>query len=402
MSKTNIGLVQFAHKALNEKWFYVYGTYGQTITQSILDTVFGRWTIYTPEYRQRTINGRPDVPGTAVGNRGADCSGLIKAYLWWANDNSNPQYSRNEDKSADGFFNSASVKGYMETMPDTPGILVHFRGHIGIYIGNGDVIESKGASWGVVKTKLSEGAWRNWSKCPFIDYVEEQSVKDKYKVNIQLSGHMTANDAVNRVNARTTVQPGEYFVFREVGNAINVSRSANAPGSWIDSRLNTASPQRLPNVVGDKYFLHVAVGGFRTANDALNRNRRVHTVYPGEYHIFRKVGNAYNITRTKGIAGSWIDDRANIGTASNIPVRPNNPYTEPTATLFQGAGISGNPVRWLQFELNWRYGNEIAIDGDHGPITQKWLNYFQRRIPELVNDGRCGPLTRNQLKTTKK
>ena len=33
---TNIGLVEHAKKALNEKWEYVRGTYGQVLTESIL------------------------------------------------------------------------------------------------------------------------------------------------------------------------------------------------------------------------------------------------------------------------------------------------------------------------------------------------------------------------------
>ena len=37
------------------------------------------------------------------------------------------------------------------------GLAVCMEGHIGVYIGNGEVIEAKGNHDGVVKTKLSEG-----------------------------------------------------------------------------------------------------------------------------------------------------------------------------------------------------------------------------------------------------
>ena len=56
-------------------------------------------------------------------------------------------------------------------------------GHIGIYIGNNEVIEctistkyakqSHGLG-GVCKTKLSNRKWTHWLECPFIDYVEEK------------------------------------------------------------------------------------------------------------------------------------------------------------------------------------------------------------------------------------
>jgi len=34
--------------------------------------------------------------------------------------------------------------------------------HIGIYLGNGKVIEARGADYGVVERNLSEGTWTNW------------------------------------------------------------------------------------------------------------------------------------------------------------------------------------------------------------------------------------------------
>jgi len=34
--------------------------------------------------------------------------------------------------------------------------------HVGIYLGNGKVIEAKGADYGVVETDLSKGTLTNW------------------------------------------------------------------------------------------------------------------------------------------------------------------------------------------------------------------------------------------------
>ena len=44
-------------------------------------------------------------------------------------------------------------------------------GHIGIYIGNGEVIEAKSNHDGVVKTQLREGSWTYWMQLPGITYL---------------------------------------------------------------------------------------------------------------------------------------------------------------------------------------------------------------------------------------
>ena len=44
--------------------------------------------------------------------------------------------------------------------------------HVGIYIGNGYVIQVMGIKYGVVKTKLEGSTFTNWFKTPGIEYPE--------------------------------------------------------------------------------------------------------------------------------------------------------------------------------------------------------------------------------------
>ena len=55
--------------------------------------------------------------------------------------------------------------------PDTPGLAVWKSGHIGVYIGNGEVIEAMGTKYGVVKTKLAGRGWSAWLQIPYISYI---------------------------------------------------------------------------------------------------------------------------------------------------------------------------------------------------------------------------------------
>ncbi len=168
---TNLGLVQHVKRALDEKWQYVYGTIGQVLTASIISQ---KQLQYPDE-----INQHLSLIRTFIGKRTVDCVNLIKSYLWWDNNKQDVVYDARYDKyegvwmSADGAFEVAKEKGPIDTMPDIPGICVRYPGHMGIYIGNGEVIEARGTKYGVIKTKLKERPWTHWLKYPGIEYMDE-------------------------------------------------------------------------------------------------------------------------------------------------------------------------------------------------------------------------------------
>ena len=169
---TNIGLVEFVKKALSEKWGYVWGTFGQTLTPTILEQKRKQY----PSNIEKHLNF---IKENWLGRRTADCVNLIKAYLWWKEDKNNPVYSIEHDKvdgvwmNADGAFYKATEKGSIDTIPELPGIIVYYKGHVGIYVGNDEVIEARGTNYGVVKTKLKDRPWTHWFKYPGIKYIDE-------------------------------------------------------------------------------------------------------------------------------------------------------------------------------------------------------------------------------------
>lgn len=158
MAKTNLGLVEYAKAQLGLP--YWYGTYGLTATKKLYDS---KKKQYPKQYQW-------DCPANQLGKRVHDCVGLIKGYLWSDTPTSTPKYNANQDVSANGMLNVCKEKGPIDTIPDIPGILVFLPGHVGVYIGNGYVIEAKGHAYGVVKTRLAGRGWKNWGKCPWIDY----------------------------------------------------------------------------------------------------------------------------------------------------------------------------------------------------------------------------------------
>lgn len=177
---TNIGLVNHVKKALDERWEYVYGTIGQVFTEIILAQKAAQY----PEQIYKYYS----LVKSFIGKRTVDCVCLIKSYLWWDSQSNDVVYDVKYDKyqgtwmSADGAFSKATEKGPIKNMPDIPGICVRYPGHIGVYIGNGEVIEARGTKYGVVKTKLKARPWTHWLKYPGIVYVDEV---EHYKNTIQ-------------------------------------------------------------------------------------------------------------------------------------------------------------------------------------------------------------------------
>ena len=105
-----------------------------------------------------------------LGSRVHDCVGLIKGYLWSDGAEDTPCYNAQQDVSANGMLKKCGQRGRINTLPEIPGVLVFMPGHVGIYCGNGKVIEARGFHYGVVETDIDSRPWENWGKCPWIKY----------------------------------------------------------------------------------------------------------------------------------------------------------------------------------------------------------------------------------------
>lgn len=159
MEKTNIGLVEYAKAQLGKE--YWYGTYGSAASESLHKAKKKQYPkYYTWKYQSKW-----------AGMKVHDCVGLIKGYLWSQSPtDTKPKYNKNQDVSANGMKSKCKVKGKISTMPDVAGVLVFFDGHVGVYEGNGYVIEARGHAYGVVRTKLNSRPWKEWGYCPWISY----------------------------------------------------------------------------------------------------------------------------------------------------------------------------------------------------------------------------------------
>ena len=162
--KTGQGLVEYALAQLGRP--YWWGCFGQRADGAL----YAQKKKQYPGYYTAA-----DFP-SQYGQKVHDCVGLIKGYLWCDSADGEPKYCGAQDVAVEGLYRKCNRKGGITTMPDTPGVCVFMAnmGHVGVYIGGGEVVEAMGHAYGVVKTKVAGRGWAYWGMPEWIDYGAEK------------------------------------------------------------------------------------------------------------------------------------------------------------------------------------------------------------------------------------
>lgn len=170
---TNKDFVKFCLTAKDKPVKYMWGTYGQKITDKLIASKTIQYPDHYPQSYQDELHAAISGGGIAC-----DCTGLIKWFLWTGGDiEKAPKYDGATDNSASGWYKSAKIKGEIGTIPlDRKGLILWKSGHCGVYIGDGNVIECTKGQFGngVVQTRLLDRQWTHWCECKYIDYTIEK------------------------------------------------------------------------------------------------------------------------------------------------------------------------------------------------------------------------------------
>ena len=226
VEKTNSGLVLYAKAQLGLP--YWYGTFGNTATEALYNMKKKDY----PKYYN--WSGTPyDNFASQYGKRVHDCVGLIKGYLWSDTPTSAPEYNSAQDVSANTMLSRCKENGNISSMPDIPGVLVFMDGHVGVYIGNGEVIEARGHEYGVVKTQLKSRPWKWWGKCPYITYSNESA-----SMGTDTEAE-SANKTIKIDCKRITLKPGNWNIRKlpsadsSVVTVVKGANEINVATGWV-------------------------------------------------------------------------------------------------------------------------------------------------------------------------
>ena len=164
-------LIAKFRQALEEKWGYICGTAGE------------KWTAEKQKELEKTTDanwaqGR-QYGSKWIGHRVADCSGL---FSWAFRQLGGSIYHGSDTMYRKFCVNKGELNKGKRTDRGTlkPGTAVFVwngssYSHVGLYAGNGIVIEAMSTLKGVTTTKVTAGKWTHWGEVTGVDYAGDNA-----------------------------------------------------------------------------------------------------------------------------------------------------------------------------------------------------------------------------------
>lgn len=201
-TKTASGLVSFVKTKIGVP--YVYGAKGEKLTLEKYNTLrkmYGSMVWASDKNK--------------IGKICVDCSGLIS----W--------YTGKVINSATFKSTATKVLTIDKISQAVPGCAVWRSGHIGVYVGNGYIIEARGSAYGVVKTKVSE---RNFTHILWLKDIDYSAAKKTATTSTATSGKYTIKLHKGRFNVRKSATTNSAIV--QVINGESTHTATKLSGGW--------------------------------------------------------------------------------------------------------------------------------------------------------------------------
>ena len=155
----NVEFVERVKQLTLEDTAFAFGTYGEVVDEKLIRDVYKNSL-----HRYRHVQDFYKL-FDCIGKIAYECTAVITEPLGIVGFYGDPS-------PKDLYFNYSTEKYLIEDMPETIGLGVYFYEHVGVYIGNGRVIESTyaGENFGIAVTKLSEKPWTAAFKIKGVEY----------------------------------------------------------------------------------------------------------------------------------------------------------------------------------------------------------------------------------------
>lgn len=142
---------------------------------------------------------------------------------------------------------------------------------------------------------------------------------DTVKLSSSTNIFMSADAAASDTNAVARYSAGDYYIYRTLGDFVNITRHPGVPGGWLRANklsdtgseatilsTSTSSSATSLRFGEDRVKLSSSVSIHMNAFDALSGTNSRGTFAAGEYYIFREFNGAVNISTRQGIPGGWV------------------------------------------------------------------------------------------------
>ncbi len=198
MSKfTSAGLVSFAKSKLGTA--YVYGMKGAKLTEA-------KYNALKKQYGDLVW----DSDRAKIGKICTDCSGLISWYTGTVRNSTSYKTT------------ATKILPISQIAKAVPGCAVWRKGHIGVYIGNGEIIEARGSAYGVVKTKVSARDFTHFLWLRDIDYAAKGDAQKQPVAEAKFSYFPACNySGVSIVDGLKSIGAESSYAYRKKIAAAN-------------------------------------------------------------------------------------------------------------------------------------------------------------------------------------
>ncbi len=210
-SKTGVGLSEHVLKAYQQGWKYRSACYGQFVN----------------------------------GVRSTDCSGLIKSYLWWTGETTNPSPGLVSVAGSSGsMLSSASSSGKINyssssSLPRIHGLILYQPGHVGVYVGNNMAVDNRTTGVNIKYEKVfgrTSPKWTMWFKLPQITYPTTGFVTFNGNKYYYENGQYV-------INTTKTVD-GTTYTFGSAGTITSSSAAAETTDSKVEAAITPTSAKK--------------------------------------------------------------------------------------------------------------------------------------------------------------
>lgn len=176
-------LIEKFREALDQGWGYIWGTAGVVWTEAkqkqkvrYMESSYGAGWKDNAEAKTDNYYSAARYGDKWIGETVADCSGLfawafkkLGGYMYHGSNTMWDKYC-----TAKGELNKGKRDDGAELKPGTA-IFTHNtktgkRGHVGLYVGDGWVIEASGTINGVIKSKITISKWVEWGELKGVNY----------------------------------------------------------------------------------------------------------------------------------------------------------------------------------------------------------------------------------------
>ena len=377
------GLVEYCKQALGWKTVYMWGGLMKTVTQAFIDYKKKQYPKYYSEARVKQLQ-------TKIGNYyGCDCVGLIKSYLFGGINS--PKYKSKWDTNTRGMYSVSKTKGTIETLPEIPGLILYMKGHVGVYIGNGECIECTLGKYGdgVVKTKVAGRGWTHWLQLPWLDYNDgvetecgcdcpccQEKCKKKTEIDNEFFGAFAIAD--NLSNEYIIKYPATYSVEEKVNEKYLLGFPFTTLADYID-------------------YKHISYGSFKGL-ELYNGIKAVYCYYIDFMAKWFYANNVFALSEIASVFGSQaITAYLSVNGSEEIETlgRCNNLYYEGnrkanSALIFENVELNDKDKITVRFENAFTLGYSVTWEfsiNDNGSGRGKPISYQATVIPWQDNVG---------------